>query len=193
MKLFSALYDKVLGWASHPQAERYLAALSFAESSFFPIPPDVLLAPMTLARPQRGWWLALLTTLASVIGGLAGYLIGWFALDMIEPLLRSAGYWAAYERSTEWFMRWGFLAVLAAGVSPIPYKIFTISAGALQMLLPVFVLASFLGRGARFFLVAGIIVWGGAPMERSLRKNVDLIGWATIGIIVIVYLYFRLR
>lgn len=193
MRLFSALYDRVLSWASHPHAERCLAALSFAESSFFPIPPDVLLAPMTLARPQRGWWLALLTTLASVIGGLAGYFIGWFALDLIEPLLRSAGYWEAYERATEWFMRWGFLAVLAAGVSPIPYKIFTIAAGALQMLLPVFVLASFLGRGARFFLVAGIIIWGGAPMERGLRNNVDLIGWLTIALIVIVYLYFRLR
>lgn len=193
MKWFSPLYARVVGWASHRHAERYLGALSFAESSFFPIPPDVLLAPMTLARPERGWWFALLTTLASVIGGIAGYLIGWFAFDLVEPLLRSAGYWDAYQRSVEQFQQWGFLAVLAAGFTPIPYKIFTISAGALHMLLPVFILASFLGRGARFFLVAGIIVWGGAPMEKRLRQNVDLIGWLTIAAIVAIYLLFRLR
>jgi len=193
VKWFSPLYARVVGWASHRHAERYLGALSFAESSFFPIPPDVLLAPMTLARPERGWWFALLTTLASVIGGIAGYLIGWFAFDLVEPLLRSAGYWDAYQRSVEQFQQWGFLAVLAAGFTPIPYKIFTISAGALHMLLPVFILASFLGRGARFFLVAGIIVWGGAPMEKRLRQNVDLIGWLTIAAIVAIYLLFRLR
>jgi len=136
VKLFSTLYDKVIGWSRHRHADRYLAALSFAESSFFPVPPDVLLAPMTLARPERGWRLALLTTLASVAGGIAGYFIGWFALDFIEPLLRSAGYWEGYEQATEWFQRWGFYAVLVAGFSPIPYKVFTIAAGALHTLLP---------------------------------------------------------
>ena len=135
MKIFSALYDRALRWAAHPHAERYLVGLSFAESSFFPIPPDVMLAPMTLAQPKRGWRFAILTTAASVIGGLAGYAIGWLALDAIEPLLRSLGYWDSYTRSTEWFVTWGFLAVLVAGFSPIPYKVFTISAGALHMLL----------------------------------------------------------
>lgn len=191
MKIFSPLYTKVLAWSAHPHADRYLAALSFAESSFFPIPPDVLLAPMTLARPKRGWYLALLTTIASVVGGVAGYAIGWFALDLIEPLLVSSGYWDGYVRATEWFMRWGFLAVLAAGFSPIPYKVFTIAAGALHMLLPVFVLASFLGRGARFFLVAGILIWGGEPMERRLRQHIDTLGWLTVVAIVALYLVLR--
>ena len=191
MKLFSPLYGKVLGWSAHPHAARYLAALSFAESSFFPIPPDVLLAPMTLARPRRGWYFAFLTTIASVVGGVAGYAIGWFALDLIEPLLVSAGYWDGYVLATEWFMRWGFLAVLAAGFSPIPYKVFTIAAGALHMLLPVFVVASFLGRGARFFLVAGIVIWGGEPMERKLRQHIDTLGWLTVAAIVALYLVLR--
>lgn len=192
MSVFSSLYDRVLGWAAHPHAERYLAGLSFAESSFFPVPPDVMLAPMTLAQPNRGWRFAFLTTIASVTGGIAGYAIGWWALDAIEPLLRSLGYWDSYLRSTEWFETWGFLAVLAAGFTPIPYKIFTIAAGALHLLLPAFVVASFVGRGGRFFLVAGLVVWGGEPMQRRLRQHVDTLGWlliaavAGLGIILLV-------
>jgi membrane protein YqaA with SNARE-associated domain len=180
LSVFSALYDRALSWAAHPHAERYLAGLSFAESSFFPIPPDVMLAPMTLAQPERGWRFAFLTTVASVTGGIAGYAIGWWGLDAIEPLLRSLGYWDSYIRSTEWFETWGFLAVLAAGFTPIPYKIFTIAAGALHLLLPVFVVASLVGRGGRFFLVAGLVVWGGEPMQRRLRQHVDTLGWLLI-------------
>ena len=193
MKVFSGLYDWTLRWARHPHAERYLVALSFAESSFFPIPPDVMLAPMTLAKPTRGWRLAMLSTVASVVGGLAGYAIGWFALGAIEPLLMRLGYWDGYLRATEWFLAWGFLAVLAAGFSPIPYKVFTIAAGALHMLLPAFVLASLIGRGSRFFLVAGLLRWGGEPMERKLREHVDLIGWISVGLVVLIYLVVRMQ
>jgi membrane protein YqaA with SNARE-associated domain len=193
LKIFSSVYDRVLRWSRHPHAERYLAGLSFAESSFFPVPPDVMLAPMTLAQPQRGWRFAFVTTVASVLGGVAGYLIGWFALGAVEPILQAAGYWEGYQQATEWFMRWGFLAIFVAGFSPIPYKVFTIAAGALNMMLPLFVVASFLGRGARFYLVAGLVIWGGAPMERQLRKYVDIIGWSTIAILVIGYLVYQLR
>ena len=193
MRIFSALYNRALRWAKHPHAERYLVGLSFAESSFFPIPPDVMLAPMTLAQPKRGWRFAILTTAASVVGGLAGYAIGWLALDAIEPLLRSLGYWDSYTRSTEWFVTWGFMAVLAAGFSPIPYKVFTIAAGALHMLLPAFVVASLVGRGGRFFLVAGLIMWGGERMERRLREHVDTLGWLVVILAVIGVLLLRLR
>jgi membrane protein YqaA with SNARE-associated domain len=193
LKIFSALYDRALRWTAHPHAERYLVGLSFAESSFFPIPPDVMLAPMTLAQPKRGWRFAILATAASVVGGLAGYAIGWLALDAIEPLLRSLGYWDSYTRSTEWFVTWGFLAVLVAGFSPIPYKVFTIAAGALHMLLPAFVIASLVGRGGRFFLVAGLIIWGGEGMERRLRKHVDTLGWLVVILGVIAVLVLRLR
>jgi len=192
VRLFSPLYDRMLRWSAHAHAERYLAALSFAESSFFPLPPDVMLAPMTLARPERAWRFAFVTTLSSVGGGVAGYTIGWFALASIEPLLMSWGYWDAYLAATAWFEDWGVLAVFVAGFSPIPYKIFTISAGALHMLLPAFMLASFVGRGARFFLVAGLLRWGGEAMERRLRANIDAIGWSCVvlALAIVVLLQF---
>ena len=191
MKIFSALYDAVLRWARHRHAEYYLAGLSFAESSFFPIPPDVMLAPMTLAQPNKGWRFALVTTVTSVLGGLAGYLIGVFAIESVTPLLESSGYTDAYQRSVDWFNRYGFYAVLAAGFSPIPYKVFTIAAGAMAMFPPAFFLASVIGRGARFFLVAGLIVWGGEPMERKLRKHVDILGWLFVGLLVAAVLVLR--
>jgi len=193
MKLFAPIYERVMRWSTHRHAARYLAALSFAESSFFPVPPDVLLAPMVLARPSRGWWLALLTTIASVIGGLLGYAIGWFALDLIEPVLIDIGYIEPYRQATEWFGNYGFWAVLIAGFSPVPYKIFTIAAGALQMVLPGFVLASFVGRGGRFFLVAGLLKLGGERMEQTLRRHIDTLGWIVLALIVVVIAYLRLR
>ncbi len=191
MKLFSPLYDKCLVWARHKHATYYLAGLSFAESSFFPIPPDVMLAPMTLARRGQGWWLAGITTLASVLGGLLGYLIGAFALDVVEPLLQQYGYWDKYVTVQTWFTEWGFWAVLLAGFSPVPYKLFTIAAGGLSMSLPLFLLASIIGRGGRFFLVAGIIILGGEAMERKLRDHIDWLGWATIALAVIAYFVLR--
>ena len=193
MKLFSALYERVLAWSKHRHAERYLAALSFAESSFFPVPPDVMLAPMTLARPDRGWRYATLTTVASVIGGVAGYLIGWLAIDAVGPFIESLGYAEVFSRATQWFDRWGFFAVLAAGFSPIPYKIFTIAGGALHMFFPGFLIASCLGRGARFFLVAGLIIFGGEKMEGLLRRYVNAIGWAVVGIILLAIVIWQLR
>ncbi|MGI9265694.1 MAG: YqaA family protein [Gammaproteobacteria bacterium] len=191
MQLFGPLYDRVLHWASHPKARWYLAGLSFAESSFFPVPPDVMLAPMTLARPADGFRLALITTVASVAGGLAGYAIGYFALDFIEPWMQQAGHWDGYLQARGWFERWGFLAVLAAGFSPIPYKLFTIASGALAMFLPAFVVASFIGRAARFYLVAGLISWGGPTMQVKLRRNVEIIGWLTLAVIVLIFLFLN--
>ena len=152
-----------------------------------------MLAPMTLAKPARGWRFATVTTIASVIGGLAGYAIGWLALDAFKPLLMSLGYWDGYVRATEWFVTWGFFAVLAAGFSPIPYKVFTIAAGALHMFLPAFVVASIVGRGGRFFLVAGLIIWGGEPMERRLRAHVDTIGWVVVVLGVLGFLAYRMH
>ena len=187
MKLFSAIYDKVLGWSRHKHAQWYLGGLSFAESSFFPIPPDVMLAPMSLARPEHAWRFAHITTLASIVGGVFGFLIGVFAFEMIEPLLHSAGYWHHYERAVAWFEKWGFWAVLLAGFSPIPYKIFTISAGALGMMFLPFLFASAVGRGARFYLVAGLMRWGGERMEKTLRLYIDRIGWVLILAVVIAY------
>jgi membrane protein YqaA with SNARE-associated domain len=191
MRLFSSLYSRTLAWSRHPHAPRYLAGLSFAESSFFPIPPDVMLAPMSLATPKRAWYFAALTTLASVLGGLLGYLIGLFAFDFIQPFLHEWGYWQAYERAQAWFDEWGFWAIFLAGFSPIPYKIFTISAGVISMALLPFLLASAIGRGARFFLVAGLMAWGGERMEQALHRYVDLLGWLMVLLFAVVFVYFK--
>jgi membrane protein YqaA with SNARE-associated domain len=151
-----------------------------------------MLAPMTLAKPHRGWRFALVTTVASVLGGVAGYAIGWWGLESIEPLLVRWGYWDAYLEANAWFARWGLLAVFVAGFSPIPYKVFTISAGALHMLLPAFMLASFIGRGARFFLVAGLLRWGGEAMHSRLRASIDAIGWSCVALAVVIVLVVQL-
>jgi membrane protein YqaA with SNARE-associated domain len=184
--MFTKLYDTVLRWARHRLAVWYLAGLSFAESSFFPIPPDVMLMPMCLAKPKRAWNFAAITTLASVVGGMLGYGIGVFALDMITPLISEGGRWqSAFERATQWFNDWGFWAVLLAGFSPIPYKVFTISAGAVAMPFLPFVMASIIGRGGRFFLVAGLLAWGGSKMEQTIRRYVDVLGWLMVVLIVV--------
>ncbi len=186
MRLFSALYERVMRWSRHPHAPRYLAGLSFAESSFFPIPPDVMLAPMALATPSRAWRLAAITTVASVVGGLFGYLIGLFAFDLVQPLLHDLGYWDKYLQAKSWFDRWGFWAIFLAGFSPIPYKVFTITAGVISMAVAPFVIASLFGRGLRFFLVAALMAWGGERMEERLRLYIDRIGWIMVVVLVAV-------
>ena len=191
MGLFTSLYDKVLSWSRHPHARWYLGGLSFAESSFFPIPPDVLLAPMVLAKPQRAWSLAALTTIASVLGGIAGWVIGFFAFEAVVGLIETHGYIDDNERVTAWFERWGFAAVLLAGFSPVPYKLFTIAAGALAMPLPLFAAASVVGRGGRFFLVAALIRAGGDRAAERLRRYVDALGWLSVAVAVVLYLWLR--
>jgi membrane protein YqaA with SNARE-associated domain len=185
MRLFSSLYLKTMSWSRHPKAAWFLGVLSFAESSFFPIPPDVMLAPMSLAKPHRAWWYATITTVTSVLGGVFGYVIGVFFFDLIAPWLQTSRYWDSFQLAKAWFMDWGFWAVLIAGFSPIPYKVFTIAAGVVGMPLLPFVLASLVGRGGRFYLVAGLMRWGGSRMEQMLERYVDRLGWAMVVIIVI--------
>jgi membrane protein YqaA with SNARE-associated domain len=191
MKWFSSIYDRVITWSRHRYAPRYLAALSFSESSFFPIPPDVMLAPMVLANPHKAWNLALITTVTSVLGGVLGYLIGMFSFELVEPLLQDAGYYPKYLQAKQWFDEWGFWAVFLAGFSPIPYKVFTITAGVISMAFLPFVVASAIGRGARFYLVAGLLYWGGDSMEKTLRKYIDIIGWATVALVIVLLIIIK--
>jgi len=183
--MFQKLYDKTLQLSKHRHAAKYLCTLSFAESSFFPVPPDVMLAPMALAQPDKAFRFALLTTIASVLGGMFGYAIGYFLFDRIEPWLQTTHYWESYLIAQNWFKDWGFWAVFVAGFSPIPYKVFTIAAGAMNMVLLPFVLASVIGRGGRFFLVAMLLAAGGAKLESKLREYMDRLGWATVALVVI--------
>lgn len=178
-------------WARHKYASYWLALVSFTESSFFLVPPDVMLAPMSLARPDKAWFYAALTTVTSVMGGLLGYVIGVFALELIEPLIVKFGYQHAYLTAQQWFYDWGFWAIFLAGFTPIPYKVFTIAAGAVGMLLLPFILGSLIGRGMRFFLVAGLMKWGGPSLENKLLIWMEWLGWLTIIVLVAAYLILR--
>ena len=184
MRLFGPVYDRCLCWSGHRHAERYLAGMSAAESIFFPIPPDVMLAPMVLAKPQRWFRLATRCTLASVIGGLVGYLLGAFALEAIWPVLEAWGKTGVFEQIQALFSRYGFWIVFVAGFTPIPYKIFTIASGATGIGLIPFTLGSLVGRGGRFFLVAALIAWGGPRMAPLLRRYVEGIGWAVVAAVL---------
>lgn len=185
MSLFRRLYDRALALAAHRHATVWLGALSVAEATVFPIPPDVMLAPMVLADRSRAWRLALLTTLTSVIGGLIGYLIGMLALEMIMPWLESTGYVGAYDAAVARFRQWGVAFVVLAGFSPIPFKIITLAAGALGMPVGGFLAGSLVGRGARFYLVASIIYAGGERAADNLRRYVDTIGWSVVVLCVL--------
>lgn len=185
MKIFSPLYARAMTWSRDPKAPLFLGTLSFFESIFFPVPPDVMLAPMCMATPKRAWWFALLTTLASVVGGILGYLIGYYAFSSIQIWLESSSYWQAYQTAIAWFKDYGFWAIFVAGFSPIPFKVFTIAGGAMAMSFAPFVLASLIGRGMRFFLVAGLLAWGGPRMEGLLHRYVDRLGWATVVIVAL--------
>ena len=187
MKIFSALYVRVMRWAAHRHAPWFLAALSFAEASFFPIPPDAMLAPMALAKPKAAWGYASLALVASVCGGMLGYTIGVFAFEAVAPWLHSAGYWPGYLRAEQWFREWGVWAIVVAAFSPIPYKLFTIAAGTVAMPFLPFVLASAVGRGSRFFLVAGLMRWGGEGMQRILHAYIDRLGWVMVLAVLIIY------
>lgn len=192
MTLFSTMYDKVITWSRLPNAKWYLSGLSFTESSFFLVPPDVMLAPMSLANPSRAWQFAFITTIASVLGGLFGYFIGMSAFDWIQPYLQDSHYWEVFQKSQAMFKEYGFWAIFVAGFSPIPYKVFTIGAGAFGIALMPFVLASLIGRGLRFYMVAGLMKWGGAPMEEKLKQYVDYIGWAVVLIAALAVVLIKL-
>ncbi|HJL66385.1 MAG TPA: YqaA family protein [Arenicellales bacterium] len=188
MRIFGYLYDRGLEWAAHHQAPRYLALVSFAESSFFPVPVDVMLAPMVLANRERAFFFATLTTVMSVVGGLFGYLIGMFLFEEFgQPLISFYHAEESFIQIKEWFIDYGVWIVFIAGFTPIPFKIFTITSGLMLMPVLSFFLASLVGRSARFFLVAGLLYWGGAPLERVLRKWIDVLGWITVGLLAALY------
>ena len=188
-----ACYDYILRLASHAKATYYLFLLSVAESSFFPIPPDVMLLPMCLAQPNRVWRLAGITTIGSVLGGAIGYAIGAYAFGFTEPMLADSGYMDSYLHAVRWFEEWGFWAIFVAGFSPIPYKVFTIAGGAMGMALLPFVVASFIGRGARFYLLALLIRVFGHTADSLVRKHMDRIGWMMVGMILIGIIVLSMR
>ncbi|MCA0850798.1 YqaA family protein [Salipiger thiooxidans] len=170
------LYDWTMSLADHPKALWALAAVAFIEASIFPIPPDVLMIPMVLAAPRRAWLIALVATVASVIGGLAGYVIGHFFFEGIgRPILEALGKGDQIEAFNARFNGVGFWAVLIAGVTPFPFKVITIMSGWTAMPLGTFVVTAIIARSLRFFVVAGLLWAFGAPIRDFIEKRLGLV------------------
>ena len=170
--MLDSLYSRVKALAGSRHAESALAAIAFVESSFFPVPPDVLLAPMALAHPRRAFRFALVATVASVMGGMFGYAIGALLYEAVgRELVALYGYGAKMEALKQTYAQWGWLVILVKGATPIPYKLVTITSGLLGYNFVLFVALSVVTRGARFFLVAGALNWFGEPLRRAMERN----------------------
>ena len=173
--MIKGLYDWTMSLARHPHALWALAIVAFVESSFFPIPPDVLMIPMIIARPNRAFIIAGVATLASVLGGLFGYFIGWGFFELIgQPIFDFYGKADAVAEFSARFNEYGAWAVLIAGVTPFPFKVITIMSGVTGLSLPVFIVSSILARALRFFLVAGLLWHFGAPIRDFIERRLGL-------------------
>jgi membrane protein YqaA with SNARE-associated domain len=183
--MFRALYDWTLKLAGHRHADRYMAAVSFAESSFFPIPPDVMLVPMILARREQAYQIAAICTISSVLGAMLGYGIGYFLYESVGKWLldlyhlegKIAGLKALYDQ-------YGAAVILIKGLTPIPFKLVTIASGIFTFNFPLFVILASITRGARFFLVAYLLKRFGEPVQRVIEERMNLIGWVVLAALI---------
>jgi membrane protein YqaA with SNARE-associated domain len=169
-------YDWMMRMAGHAKAPHALFWVAFVESSVFPIPPDVMLLPMVLANRLKAWAYATICTIGSVLGGLAGYVIGYYLFDAIgKPMLDLYGYGAKFTQFASHYNEWGAWIVFFAGITPFPYKVITIASGATALNLLVFVVASIIARAMRFFLVAGLLYWFGPPIREFIERRLGLL------------------
>ncbi|MFC0677398.1 YqaA family protein [Lysobacter korlensis] len=192
MKLFGPLYERTLIWARHRHAPALLTGLSFAEAVVFPVPPEVMLAPMALAQPQRAFWLATLSLIGSLAGAIVGYLLGHFAFELVRPLLEALGwidkieaqvaYLAEIAKNSPWKAFW--LLVLA-GFTPIPLKIFTWASGVVGVPMLPFLASMLVGRGKRLYLIAIAVRLGGTRAEATLRRFIEPVGWAALAVLAL--------
>jgi membrane protein YqaA with SNARE-associated domain len=174
--MFRRLYDWTLRLAGHRHAMRSMAAISFAESSFFPIPPDVMVVPMIIARRDQAYLIATVCTVASVLGGVAGYAIGMFLYDSVgQWLIRLYGMGEGIEEFRATYREWGMWIVLLKGLTPIPFKLVTIASGIAGFSFPKFVIAATITRGARFYLIAWLLRRYGAPVQEFIEKRLTLV------------------
>lgn len=192
MKIFEPIYKKTLDWAGHPKAEKILGLVSFAESSFFPIPVDVMLAPMALAEQNKAWRFAFIATITSVLGALFGYLIGALFFDTIGQQIIDTLQWQdKFDTVKQGFAEYGVWIILIASFTPFPYKIVTISSGIFSVAILPFILLSILGRGARFFLVSGLVKFFGPSIENMLNKWVERIGWISLILLILAAVLYK--
>ena len=184
--MMQGLYQRTLALAESPRAPLALALIAFAESSFFPLPPDLILVPMSLAQPRRSWMFATIATVASVLGGVLGYAIGALLYGTVGQWLISAyGYGNRMEALREAYAHWGALLILIKGLTPIPYKLVTIVSGLLGYNLALFILLSIITRGARFFILAGLLHRFGDPIRTMLDRHAAwLVGLLFLTVVV---------
>ena len=191
--MVKSLYDWMLHWAETPCGSWALGLLAFAESSFFPLPPDPLLIALALGAPDKALWFALICSAASVAGGILGYLIGMGLMGTVgSRILRFYGAEAKWESIKRLFDRYDAWAVVIAGFTPIPYKVFTIAAGAFRIRFGTFVIASIIGRAGRFFLVAGLIYLYGDVIRTFIDRYFNLLSVAFIVLLVLGFLLVKL-
>ncbi len=189
-QLLHQMYDLMLKLSAHTNAMFFLFLVAFAESSFFPIPPDVMIIPMVLATPNKAWRIAGLATLASVLGGYFGYVIGAFCFDWIaKPILEMYNALEQFQEFEDYYHKFGAWIVFGAGLTPFPYKIITIASGVVHLDLFVFTVASILARGMRFFFVAWLLKKYGEPMKVFIEKN---LGWLSVLFLILLIGSFML-
>lgn len=200
MKLFKPLYEKALVWAAHPQAERLLAGLSFIEAIIFPVMPEVMLAPMTLARPRHWFRYATISLVSSLLGALVGYVLGMYAFEALRPLFEMLGWLPRIDEmvgklrgevaSSAWA---AFVMLVLAGFIPVPLKIFTWASGIVGVPMIAFIPGMIIGRGKRVYALTGAIRLGGPKAEALLHKYIEWLGWLVIVLIIAVVVWLKLR
>jgi membrane protein YqaA with SNARE-associated domain len=185
MKIFGPMYEWALGWARHPRAPALLTGLSFAEAVVFPVPPEVMLAPMCVGQPRRGFWFATLSLAGSLAGAVLGYILGHYAYELVQPLFEAVGWADKINEGVDWLgakveeSPWAaFWALVLVGFAPIPLKIVTWAAGIVGMPMLPFLASMAIGRGKRVYLIAAAIRLGGERAERALHRYIEPVGWA---------------
>ncbi|HUF50973.1 MAG TPA: YqaA family protein [Longimicrobiales bacterium] len=189
------LYNWTLSWAERPGGPVALGALSFAESSFFPIPPDPLLIALALGAPRRALMFGAICTAASVLGGVAGYAIGYFVWEAVSGFFFAHVPGVspeAFATVQEWYRRWDFWAIFLAGFTPLPYKVFTLSAGVFQISFPIFVIASITSRGLRFFILSGLVYFFGPQIKAFIDRHFNRLAWAFGALLILGFLALSL-
>lgn len=187
MKIFGPLYERTLAWARHRNAPTFLTVLSFAEAVIFPVVPEVMLAPMCLSQPRRGFWFATLSLIGSLLGAVVGYVLGYYAYELIKPVFEALGWITKIDAQVSYLREiaekspWqAFWVLVIAGFTPIPLKFFTWASGIVGVPLLPFLASMFVGRGKRVYLIAFAIRLGGERAEATLRRYIEPVGWAAM-------------
>ena len=193
MAVFRNLYERAILWSAHSKVSWFLTFISFIEAIFFPVPPEVMLAPMSLAQPKRAFRFATLSLFGSLVGMFIGYALGHYAIDLAMPLVEKMGFASQFEDIKRQADANGFWLLLLAGFTPIPFKIFTIASGAVGMPLLPFFFGALIGRGKRVYLVATAIYLGGEKAEAKLRQYIEPIGWTALLLVAVIVAYWLLK